>query len=178
MVLCSSGGQVAVWQVVTGTSRGLSRMAGAWVLERTETHLIDALLRHRWVLSVTGGAHVIAAAETAILGYVDPHATLAGIRAEVTELQDRFDGEPRPKSRKLVAPDWPVIPAAFDPVSFTSAAAPAEVALAASRWVTDVADAWQKIETERVARPFLIAPAGPLARVLPIRGRAISAAEL
>lgn len=178
MVLCSSGDQVAVWQVVTGTGRGLSRMAGAWVLERTETHLIDTLLRHRWVLPLTGGAHIVESAEVTILGYLDPHATLAGIRAEVTELQDRFEREPRPKSRKLVAPDWPMVPAAFDPASFTSADAPAEVALAVGRWVADVADAWQRIETERMARPFLIDPAGPLARALPIRGRAISAVEL
>ena len=178
MVVCRSGDQVAVWQVVTGTGRGLSRLAGAWVLARTETHVIDALLRRRWVLGLTGGAHVVEAAEVAILGYVDPGATLAGIRAEVVELQDRFDGEPRPKRRKLVAPDWPVVPAAFDPASFAGADAPAEVALAVGRWVADVADAWQRIETERMARPFLIAPAGPLVRTLPIRGRAISAVEL
>jgi hypothetical protein len=171
MVASAAGDRIALWKVFTGIDLGISRMVGGWVLDCAEEAVIDTLMRDRWVLATDGGRRALDQTRVAIVGYVDAAATVAGVRGEIAKLQDRFDREPRPKNRKLVPPDWPSIPDVVDADSGTAADDQAGVALGVGRWVADLAEAWDRIEKQRLARPFLIDPAGTLTRTLPIQGR-------
>lgn len=150
---------VTIWHVSVGD--GLeSNMAGAWVLP-AEDERIAGLLKGRLRAGTdTAAARFGSGADVAALALA--------IQAEVATLDDTFTAyvQSLPSSRRsLVRPRWPRVPLearaeeAGDPL--------ATGALTLARWVSELLTAWEQVEKERLARPFLAAARGPEAREFP-----------
>jgi hypothetical protein len=150
---------VVVWHVSVGD--GLeSNMAGAWVLP-VDDDRIDGLLVGRLLVSTSN------AAERFGVG-ADVRALAVAIEAEIDLLDRTFTAHVAslPSSRRtLVRPRWPEVPRearlekAGDPQ--------ATDALTIARWISDLLTAWDKVEKERTARPFLALCGGDARRDLP-----------
>ncbi len=151
--------KVVIWHVSVGD--GLeSTMAGAWVLSADDDR-IDGLLAGRLTVTTPsattrfGVGPDVAALATAIDAAI---ATLdADFAAHVATL---------PSSRRsLVRPRWPQVPGASTPEAAGDSLATEALTLA--RWVSTLLVAWDRVEKERLARPFLAVRGGDRPRDLP-----------
>ena len=151
--------RVVVWQVSVGD--GLeSTMAGAWVLPADDDR-VDGLVTGR-LLVTTGkaGARFGEGADVAALA--------KAIDAEIDALDATFTAylASLPSSRRsLVRPRWPRIE--LQPPAETAGDEVATGAFTLARWISDLLTAWDKIEKERLSRPFLSGDRGDAARDLP-----------
>lgn len=169
-VVGAAGEDTAIWHVDIGPSTGLPRLCGSWVLGADHGPRIAALLTGRYVLAA-GDVDLAAAADGAtLLGTVEPLRIVEAVTAEIDHLQQAFEAE----GRKLVAPVWPPVPAPPADAAEAAAAAPrgadpdAAATLGAARWLRAIAEAWAKVESQRLARPFLRGHGGEEARSLPV----------
>src|SRR4051812_15603370 len=151
--------RVVGWHVNVG--EGLeSTMAGAWVLQ-TDDERIAGLLVGR-ILVTTEKAAPRFGSGVDLVGLA--FAMLAEINALDAAFAAHLDSMPSSK-RSLVSPRWPRIPTrptpaiAGDPL--------ASNALALARWASALLSAWDRIEKDRLARPFLVPRGGEAARALP-----------
>ncbi|WP_138758565.1 hypothetical protein [Modestobacter altitudinis] len=151
--------RVVGWHVNVG--EGLeSTMAGAWVLPSDDDR-IDRLLVGRVLVTTEKAAPRFGRG-------ADVGALAMAIVAETSALDAAFAAHvaalPSSK-RSLVAPRWPRIPTrpraeiAGDPL--------ASNALTLARWVSQLLAVWDRIEKERLTRPFLAVRGGDVARPLP-----------
>jgi hypothetical protein len=151
--------RVVGWHVNVG--EGLeSTMAGAWVLPTDDDRIARLLVGRILVTTEKAALRFGAGADVADLAFA--------IVAETSALDAAFSAHvaslPSSK-RSLVSPRWPRIPtrptaeAAGDPL--------ASNALTLARWVANLLAAWDRIEKERLTRPFLVPRGGELARPLP-----------
>lgn len=151
--------KVAIWHLSVGD--GLeSNMAGAWVLPADDDR-IDGLLRGRLRVGTD------AAAERFGRG-ADTAGLARAIRAEIAHLDTTFSGHVKslPSSRRsLVRPRWPRIVMDHRPESAGDPLATGALTLA--RWISELLTAWERVEKERLARPFLAAASGAQAREFP-----------
>jgi hypothetical protein len=151
--------RVVGWHVNVG--EGLeSTMAGAWVLPSDDDRIARLLV-----------GRVLVTTEKAAVRFgrgADVGALAMAIVAETSALDAAFAAHvatlPSSK-RSLVTPRWPRIPTrpraevAGDPL--------ASEALTLARWVSQLLAVWDRIEKERLTRPFLAVRGGDLARALP-----------
>jgi hypothetical protein len=151
--------RVVGWHVNVG--EGLeSTMAGAWVLPADDERIARLLVGRTLVTT-----------EKAALRFgrgADVSALAMAIVAETSALDAAFANHvaslPSSK-RSLVSPRWPRIPTrpaaeiAGDPLTSN--------ALTLARWVSQLLAAWDRIEKERLTRPFLVPRGGETARPLP-----------
>jgi hypothetical protein len=153
------GDRVVGWHVNVG--EGLeSTMAGAWVLAADDER-IERLLVGRTLITTEKAAVRFGRG-------ADVSALAMAIVAETSALDGAFAAHvaslPSSK-RSLVSPRWPRIPTrptreiAGDPL--------ATEALTLARWVSQLLAAWDRIEKERLTRPFLAPRGGEVARLLP-----------
>ncbi|MCW2577526.1 MAG: hypothetical protein JWR66_3556 [Modestobacter sp.] len=151
--------RVVGWHVNVG--EGLeSTMAGAWVLPADDDRIARLLVGRILVTTAKAASRFGAGADVSALAFA--------IVAETSALDAAFSAHvaslPSSK-RSLVSPRWPRIPtqptaeAAGDPL--------ASKALTLARWVAKLLAAWDRIEKERLTRPFLVPRGGELARPLP-----------
>ena len=151
--------QVVGWHVNVG--EGLeSTMAGAWVLAADDVR-IERLLVGRTLVTTdkaaprfgrgadVGGLAMAIVAQTSALD--------AAFAAHVAALPSA--------KRTLVSPRWPRIPTR--PTAETAGDPLASDALTLARWVAHLLAAWDRIEKERLTRPFLAVRGGDVARPLP-----------
>jgi hypothetical protein len=153
------GDRVVGWHVNVG--EGLeSTMAGAWVLpaddERIARLLVDRILvtTEKGALRFGRGADVDALAMAIV---AETSALDGAFAAHVASLPS--------SKRSLVTPRWPRIPTRPTPAVAGDPLASAALTLA--RWTSQLLAAWDRIEKERLTRPFLAARGGELARPLP-----------
>jgi hypothetical protein len=151
--------RVVGWHVNVG--EGLeSTMAGAWVLAADDVR-IDRLLVGR----------ILVTTEKAAVRFgrgADVSSLAMAIVAETSALDAAFAAHVAalPSSKRtLTSPRWPRIPTrataevAGDPL--------ASNALTLARWISQLLAAWDRIEKERLTRPFLVPRGGQVARPLP-----------
>ncbi len=151
--------RVVGWHVNVG--EGLeSTMAGAWVLPSDDDR-IGRLLAGR----------ILVTTEKAALRFgsgADVNALAMAIVAETSALDGAFAAHvaalPSSK-RSLVTPRWPRIP--IRPRAEIAGDPLASNALTLARWVSQLLAAWDRIEKERLTRPFLVPRGGELARPFP-----------
>jgi hypothetical protein len=151
--------RVVGWHVNVG--EGLeSTMAGAWVLPSDDDR-IGRLLTGR----------ILVTTEKAALRFgrgADVSALAFAIVAETSALDAAFAAHVAalPSSKRtLVSPRWPRIPTR--PIAEKAGDPLASDALTLARWVSDLLSAWDRIEKDRLTRPFLVPRGGELARPLP-----------
>ena len=151
--------KVVIWQVNVGD--GLeSTMAGAWVLPGGDER-IDGLIAGRLLITTEAAASRFGKG-------LDVAALAQIIAAEVDALDASFTAylTSLPSSRRsLVRPRWPRIQT--QPPAETAGDPVATGALTLARWVSDLLTTWNKVEKERLARPFLLGDRGEAARDLP-----------
>jgi hypothetical protein len=162
--------RVVGWHVNVGD--GLeSTMAGAWVLPADDPRISRLLV-----------GRILVTTEKAALRF-GPGAGVASLAfalvAESSALDSAFAAHvaalPSAK-RSLVTPRWPRIPTR--PGAETAGDPLASNALSLARWVSDLLTAWDRIEKERLTRPFLAMRGGELARPLPPGWPTASAIQL
>ncbi|MGL6234635.1 MAG: hypothetical protein ACRC20_04765 [Segniliparus sp.] len=149
-----------VWHVHTGPDIGLARLCGAWVLPREESRTLQQLIRGRYVLTTRAGELLRAEVSAFIAGHLDTDGIERRILTEVTFLQEKFEEElarrvGAKENADLVPPDWPVLPATrpWEPRPLNpSTDKTAHTALGAASWLADLAQTWQKVESQRLLR--------------------------
>ncbi|SFE93043.1 hypothetical protein [Blastococcus tunisiensis] len=151
--------RVVVWHVSVGD--GLeSSMAGAWVLPADDPR-IEGLVVGRLLVSTPGAVARFGSG-------ADLAALAAAIDAETARLDRAFADHLATLSRSrrsLVRPRWP---STTETASGRHSGDPlAAGTLALARRVSDLLDAWDGVEKERLARPFLITFGGGSARSFP-----------
>lgn len=162
-------GRLVIWHVRLQPGTGMSRMAGAWVLEAPVNNDVEALVTGRRAL-VTANAHkALDTLGVRVHAEIDPSATIENIEAVRDELQAAY--QDYSKRRKLTAPMWPQIPTMLNmeapPLACSDELTTA--ALGIARWLASVAVVWEQIERERLARYYL--PGGPGQRAMPVAVR-------
>jgi hypothetical protein len=151
--------RVVGWHVNVG--EGLeSTMAGAWVLPADDDRIARLLVGRTLVTTKKAAARFGVGADVAALA--------VAIVAETSALDAAFSAHvaslPSAK-RSLVSPRWPRIPTR--PRAVVAGDPLANDALTLARWVAELLAAWDRIEKERIARPFLVPRGGLSARPLP-----------
>lgn len=156
---------VVVWHVSTGPDRAMSRMVGAWVVSSGDRSVIGGLVCGRRVLATVEGEKALAGIGVSVFAYINPSDTIGQICAERDSLHGVY--EAHPNSRALVAPAWPVVPSVDGLRTETvPPEAPANRAFAMARWLERVAQCWDRVEHERLARRYM--PGGPVRRPTPV----------
>jgi len=151
--------RVVGWHVNVGD--GLeSTMAGAWVLPADDERIARLLVGRILVTTEKAALRFGPGADVAALAFA--------IVAETSALDAAFAAHlaslPSSK-RSLVSPRWPRIPTR--PVAEAAGDPLASTALTLARWISDLLTAWDRIEKDRLTRPFLVPRGGELARALP-----------
>jgi hypothetical protein len=163
-----------VWWVDLGWPvNRMSRLCGAWVLDRHDIpKTLHVLTVTRIVVSTVAGWSLMNKHQVTVEQRMDSVATLAAVAAIRDELQRTYQQavESRKNGRVLAAPRWPQLP---DVLDVETADAPSEEprcrrALGISRWFEQLCIAWDAIEGQRLARPYLSPIGGPAARALPV----------
>jgi len=151
--------RVVGWHVNVG--EGLeSTMAGAWVLPSDDDRIQRLLVGRILVTTEKAALRFGRGADVAALAFaiVAETSTLdAAFAAHVASLPS--------SKRSLVSPRWPRIPTR--PVAEAAGDPLAGDALTLARWVSHLLATWDRIEKERLTRPFLLARGGEPARPLP-----------
>jgi hypothetical protein len=151
--------RVVGWHVNVG--EGLeSTMAGAWVLPSDDDRIARLLAGRVLVTTEQAAPRFGSGADVAGLAFA--------IVAETSALDAAFAAhvDSLPSSRRnLVSPRWPRIPTR--PAAEVAGDPLASTALTLARWVSDLLTAWDRIEKERLTRPFLVPRGGAAARPLP-----------
>lgn len=156
---------VVVWHVNTGPDRAMSRMVGAWLLSFGDRSVIDGLVSDRRVLATDEGEKALADLGIAVREFIDPGATVRQVSSEIESLHAVYAAHPN--SKALVAPAWPAVPSVDGLLmGAPSPEAPTNRALATARWLESVAQCWDRLERERIARRYM--PGGPVRRPTPV----------
>lgn len=169
-VVDEPAGNICIWHVDVGPDIGLSRLSGAWVLDPDNAPSIQTLIKDRHVVRCEG-TDVVERYDIAITGTVDVDATFTAVLAERDSLQERFDSHAATR-RTLVVPSWPdVVHPAETAATVRRSREVAEQtgnAFPLARGFNELARVWTQIEKQRLARPFLVDPAGPATRPVPL----------
>lgn len=165
-------GSVVVWHVDVGPDDlDMGRLCGAWVLSATDVDVIENLVHGRAVFDCNNSPTLRALA-TSTSGSIDVDATVAAVIAERDALQRRYVEFAAVSKSKLVAPDWPEVihpkQIAADVPRTEEVARQTGDAFPMARGFKELAEAWERIEKQRLRREFLHDPAGSSARPVPV----------
>lgn len=173
-VVDGAAGVPVVWWVDLGSrAGGMSRLCGAWVLDQHDApKTLHALTATRAIVSTAAGRSLMDEQQVAIEQVLDSAATLAAVAAVRDELQAAYEQttQTRKNRRALTEPRWPALP---DPLDVETAQAVSGDprtcrALGISRWFEGLCIAWEAVEGQRLARPYMSPLGGPVARALPV----------
>jgi hypothetical protein len=174
-------GVPVVWWVDIGAgSAGMPRLCGAWVLDAPDAaESLRALTATRVLVTTADGHALLEKHEVAVERMLDLPATRAAVIAARDELQAAYEhaAAPRKNGRSLTAPRWPSLP---EPLNAEAAAEaggdpPTSRALGIARWIDRLCTAWDAIEEQRLARPYMRSLGGPAARAVPAVMEAVPA---
>lgn len=166
-------GVPVVWWVDVGTgSAGMPRLCGAWVLDAPDAaEGLRALTATRVLVATDDGRALLEEHEVAVERVLDLPATLTAVVAARDELQAGYEHAvaTRKNGRSLTAPRWPSLPEPLDVETAVEAGGDPRTsrALGVARWVDRMCTAWDAIEEQRLARPYMRSLGGPAARAVP-----------
>ncbi|RBO92486.1 hypothetical protein [Nocardia puris] len=155
-----------VWHVQTGHTNGLSRLAGAWVLDASELHRLRGLITER--PGVRCAPELEMPTELSFTTEIDADATVRAVRAEVAALAQRAAEHVANAKTRLVEPDWPDLPHPAEAKAVSPPDTRVTRALRMAHGFAELADAWAACEALRLTREYLIPLGGPVARPLPL----------
>jgi hypothetical protein len=151
--------RVVGWHVNVG--EGLeSTMAGAWVLPADDDRIARLLVGRTLVTTEKAAPRFGRGADVGALAMAIVAETSALDAAFATHVASLPSSK-----RSLVSPRWPRIPTR--PTAEIAGDPLASNALTLARWVSQLLAAWDRIEKERLTRPFLVPCGGESARPLP-----------
>jgi hypothetical protein len=169
---------VIVWWTHIGPREGspMSRLCGAWVLDRSAVGDIESVTFDRVLFATKTGNQALIESGVINLKVLDLGATLEAAVAFRDKCQRAFEEEQatRIESKKLIPPEWPSFPSLIDvenPPKWELASqvkVPIETALATARWLEALCARWERLEEERLARPWLAKLDGNVERALPV----------
>ncbi|MGW4366956.1 hypothetical protein ACWEKT_15045 [Nocardia takedensis] len=154
-----------VWHVDIGQDRALSRLSGAWVIDREDAETLrDLVDGHPWTFC-HGNVALPEGITSPLL--VDTAATARAVRAEIAAADARFTEQVTTKPG-LIRPDWPSVEEVEETGAPVATDERARAALALAHGMAELATAWQSFESLRTARDYLIPLGGESARPLPL----------
>jgi hypothetical protein len=162
-----------VWWANLGPSNGMFRLCGAWVLDTPELRdkLAD-LIAGRALLTTIAGRAALTYRDIPLDGHIDVVTTHHAVLAWRDELQTAYEKRAAHGSagKGLIAPRWPDIPELLNVEDITAVAGDPRAcrALGIARWFDTLCFAWDSIEGQRLARPYLREHGGEVARTLPV----------
>ncbi len=153
-------------------------MCGAWTFEGDDVReAVPDLVAGHLVVATSSGQSLLERLDVPVERPVDAQQTLKRVIDTCDELQLEYENAAttRKNGRALVPPAWPPLP---EPVNLDSEWAAAgdgrcSLALGVARWFTRLCDAWDVIEQQRLARPYLRQCGGDVAREMPVAMTAI-----
>ncbi|MBL1079906.1 hypothetical protein JK358_36470 [Nocardia sp. 2] len=167
VVLDEVEGRLVVWHVNVGQPIGLSRLSGAWVLERGEDAAVATLVAGQRIVVRSGAGEVPGGVVAE--GVVDVDGTVAAVEAEIADADRLFSSHREAVGGKLIRPQWPdVVHPGELRREFPAAAEIVRPTLVLAHGIAELADAWADFESLRVARGFLAEHGGRAARPLPL----------
>jgi hypothetical protein len=166
-------GVPVVWWVDVGAgSAGMPRLCGAWVLDVPDpAERLRALTATRVLVATADGRTLLEKHEVAVERVLDLPATLTAVVAARDELQAAYEDAvaTRKNGRSLTAPRWRSLPEPLDVEAAAEAGGDPRTsrALGIARWIDRLCNAWDAIEEQRLARPYMRSLGGPAARPVP-----------
>lgn len=158
-----------IWHV--NTDLAANPYVGAWVLASTDERL-RLLLCDPWFVATSEGRSILELVAPREAEEVDLKRLHVEVLREQARLQALFESEQAQKKNKLVAPEWPVVPAAPDVDDpRPRVLAPdlrVERALTIARWLGQISSVWDTTEVERLRREWGRKDSGAERRPLPL----------
>jgi hypothetical protein len=166
-------GVPVVWWVDVGAGNaGMPRLCGAWALDAPDpAETLRALTATRVLVATADGRAFLDKQQIAVDRLLDLPATRAGVIAAQEELQAAYEHAVaiRKNGRSLTAPRWPFLPEPLEVETAVEAGGDPRTsrALGIARWIDRLCTAWDAIEEQRLARPYMRSLGGPAVRALP-----------
>ncbi|MGY2084312.1 exonuclease domain-containing protein [Blastococcus sp. SYSU DS0539] len=161
-----------VWWVDIGPRiAGMSRLCGAWVLDGDGHELtLRSLTATRTIVATTAGQSLLDAQQIAPARVLDAKATLRAAAATRDELQAVYEEAEAVRRTTLTPPRWPTLPQPLDTETASTPGGDPRTsrALGIARWLHALCAAWDTIEEQRLARPYMRMVGGPATRGLPV----------
>lgn len=161
-----------VWWVDIGPRiAGMSRLCGAWILDEDgPEQTLRSLTAGRVIVATTTGQSLLEAQQIAPARILDAEATLTAAVATRDELQAAYEDAEAHRRTTLTPPRWPSLPQPLDTeTASTPGGDPATSgALGIGRWLQALCAAWDTIEEQRLARPYMRRVGGLATRGLPV----------
>ena len=164
-----------VWWVDIGPRiAGMSRLCGAWVLDEDgPEQTLRSLTAGRTIVATTAGQSLLAAHLIPPARILDPEATLTAAIATRDALQAVYEDAEANRRSTLTPPRWPTLPQPLDTETASTPGGDPRTsrALGIARWLQALCAAWDTIEEQRLARPYMRPVGGPATRGLPVAYR-------
>jgi DNA polymerase-3 subunit epsilon len=161
-----------VWWVDIGPRiAGMSRLCGAWVLDDDgHQHTLRSLAAARTIVATTAGQSLLEAQQIAPARILDAEASLTAAIATRDELQAVYEEAEAIRRTTLTPPRWPSLPQPLDTETVSTPGGDPRTsrALGIARWLHALCAAWDTIEEQRLARPYMRPVGGPATRGLPV----------
>jgi DNA polymerase-3 subunit epsilon len=161
-----------VWWVDIGPRiAGMSRLCGAWVLDGDDhEQTLRSLTAARAIVATTAGQTLLDAQQIAPARILDADATLTAVIATRDELQVVYEEAEAIRRTTLTPPRWPSLPQPLDTETASTPGGDPRTsrALGIARWLHALCAAWDTIEEQRLARPYMRPVGGPATRGLPV----------
>jgi len=161
--------RLAVWHVVIDPGWPMSRLCGAWI-----DTLAPSLYAQRYLLPFGDTLpDSLADVRSSSAGLFDPNGTRDAVVAAIQKLEVRHKDSPTKAGKPRASISWPDVP---DPLDWSALPAVprgvvddplARDTIVAAMWVSDLADAWAKVEVIRLSRDHL-SDGDVLARPMPV----------
>ncbi|WP_448613604.1 exonuclease domain-containing protein [Modestobacter sp. URMC 112] len=161
-----------VWWVDIGPRiAGMSRLCGAWVLDGDDRdRTLRSLTASRVIIATATGQSLLDEQQVVPDRILDDEATLTAIVATRNELQAVYKEAEAVRRTTLTPPRWPILPPPLDPGSASMPGGDPRTsrALGIARGLNALCAAWDTIEEQRLARPYMRSVGGPATRGLPV----------
>ncbi|WP_202925709.1 exonuclease domain-containing protein [Goekera deserti] len=161
-----------VWWVDMGPKiASMTRLCGAWVLDGDDRmQTLRALTASRVIVATASGQALLDAQQVVPDRILDTDATLTAVMAVRDELQTVYEKAEAARRTTLTPPRWPSL---LEPLDTETASTPGgdprtSRALGIAQWLHSLCAAWDTIEEQRLARPYMRPLGGPATRGLPV----------
>jgi DNA polymerase III subunit epsilon len=169
-VVDETDGVPVVWWVDVGPRiAGMSRLCGAWVLDGDDREpTLRALTASRAIVATASGQSLLEGQQIVPDRIFDTEATLTAVVAVRDELQAVYQQAAAVRKSTLTPPRWPAIPERLDAETAATPAGDVRTsrALGIARWLHGLFIAWDTIEEQRLARPYMRSAGGDVTRGL------------
>ncbi|MCZ2849154.1 exonuclease domain-containing protein [Modestobacter sp. VKM Ac-2978] len=163
---------VVWWVDIDSRIAGMSRLCGAWVFDEDgHEQTLRSLTAARAIVATKAGQTLLEGHQIAPARILDAEATLTAVIAARDELQAVYEEAAASRRTTLTPPRWPTtLPQSLDTetASISGGDPRTSRALGIARWLHALCAAWDTIEEQRLARPYMRPVGGPTTRGLPV----------